>query len=300
MRSEGGGNIDAATGAPQFDPATERSFNPTSSAFGALYRLDRAWALAGNLSFTQRAPTYYELYANGPHAATGAWEVGNAAFAKERSRSVDLGLRWRTAKHSASFTVYQTRFRDFLAPFASGDTRAADGERNPAEDPGNPGFTPGGEEILPELVYRGVPAMFRGFEAQGRFRMYEASGALDLVLVGDYVKAFDRSTGQSLPRVPPLRLQAGLEYSLRAWNAGVNVQHARAQRNVSQNELPTDGYTTVNASLGYSFGLEPFALQAFVRVNNLFDREARSHVSFLKDIAPLPGRGVLAGLRGSF
>jgi iron complex outermembrane receptor protein len=300
VKSEGGGNIDASTGAPQFDPAQERSFNPASGAFGALYRLDKAWAVAGNLSYTQRAPTYYELYANGPHAATGVWEVGNAAFETERSRSVDLGLRWRMAKHSASFTVYQTRFRNFLAPFASGDRRATDGERNPAEDPGNPGFTLGGEEILPELVYRAVPAIFRGFEAQGRFRVYEARGALDLVLVGDYVKAFDRTTGQSLPRIPPLRLQAGLEYSLNAWNAGVNVQHARAQKNVSQNELPTDDYTLVNASLGYSFKLEPVALQAFVRINNLFDSEARNHVSFLKDIAPLPGRGVLVGLRGSF
>lgn len=300
VKSEGGGNIDASTGAPQFDPATQRSFSPTSSAFGALRRLDKAWAMAGNLSFTRRAPTYYELYANGPHAATGVWEVGNAAFETERSRSLDLGLRWRRAKHSAGFAVYQTRFRNFLAPVASGDTRATDGERNPAEDPGNPGFTPGGEEILPELVYRAVPALFRGFEAQGRFRVYEARGALDLVLVGDYVRAFDRNTGRSLPRIPPLRLQAGLEYSLNAWHAGINVQHARAQRNVSQNELPTDDYTLVNASLGYRFKREPIALQAFVRVNNLFDREARNHVSFLKDIAPLPGRGVLAGLRASF
>lgn len=300
VKSAGGGNIDASTGAPQFDPATERSFNPTSGAFGALYRVDKAWAVAGNLSFTQRAPTYYELFANGPHAATGAWEVGDATFEKERSGSIDLGLRWRTAKHAASLTVYQTRFSNFLAPFASGDTRGEDGERNPAEDPGNPGFTLAGEEILPELVYRAVPARFRGVEAQGRFRIYERSGALDLVLKGDYVKAVDRPTGRPLPRIPPLRFTTGLEYAWDRWNAGAEVIHARAQGDVSPNELSTDGYTLMNASLGYTFKLEAVALQAFVRVNNLFDREARSHVSFLKDSAPLPGRGALAGLRASF
>ncbi len=283
VKSEGGGNIDASTGAPQFDPAQSRSFDPTSGAFGALYRLNKAWAVAGNLSVTQRAPTYYELYANGPHAATGVWEVGNAAFEKERSRSLDLGLRWRTAKHAASVTVYQTRFSNFLAPFASGNTRTTDDG-----------------EVLPELVYLGVPAWFRGLEAQGRFRIYERTGALDLVLKGDYVKAVDRSRGQPLPRIPPLRLTTGLEYALGQWNAGADVAHARAQDDVSPNELPTDGYTLVNASLGYTFKLETVALHAFVRVNNLFDREARNHVSFLKDIAPLPGRGVLAGLRASF
>lgn len=260
-----------------------RSFAPVSSAFGTLYRLDRAWALAANASLTERAPTYYELFADGPHAATGAWEVGDAAFDTERSRSVDLGLRWRTARHSASLSLHQTRFGNFLAPFASGNTRmTADGDD------------------LPELVYRAVPAIFRGVEAQGRSRIYEARGALDLVLAGDYVKAYDRTTGQALPRIPPLRLSAGLEYVWNRWNAGAEVRHARAQNRVAENELPTDNFTLVNASLGYSFKLEPVALQGFVRVNNLFDRVARNHVSFLKDIAPLPGRGVLAGLRAAF
>jgi iron complex outermembrane recepter protein len=300
VKSEGGGNVDASTGAPQFDPPQSRSFAPTSGAFGALYRLGKSWALAGNASVTQRAPTHYELFANGPHAATGAWEVGNPAFETERSSSLDLGLRWRSGPHAASLGAYQTRFRNYLTPFASGDTRAADGERNPAEDPGNPGFTLGGEEILPELVYRAVPALFRGFEAQGRFRVSDRRGALDLVLRTDFVKGYDRSTGQALPRIPPLRLGVGLEYAINQWSAGVDVQHARAQRNISQNESATNGYTLVNASLGYTFKLETVALHAFARINNLFDREARNHVSFLKDIAPLPGRGVLAGLRASF
>lgn len=300
VRSHGGGNVDASTGAAQFDPPQDRRFSPTSTALGALYRLSKAWALATNVSSTQRAPTHYELFANGPHAATGAWEVGNPAFAAERSRSLDLGFRWRTAKHSASLSAYQTRFSNFLAPFASGDRRGVDGERNPAEDPGNPGFTLAGEEILPELVYRAVPARFRGLEAQARLRILERSGTLDLVLKGDYVKAVDRSTGQPLPRIPPLRFTLGLEHAWNRWSAGAEAVHARAQDDVSPNELPTNGYTLVNASLGYTFELETVALRAFVRVNNLFDREARNHVSFLKDIAPLPGRGVLAGLRASF
>jgi iron complex outermembrane receptor protein len=262
---------------------TSRGFSPASGAFGALYRLDKAWTVAANASFTQRAPTYYELFADGPHAATGAWEVGDPAFAEERSRSVDLGLRWKAGPRSASVAVHQTRFGNFLAPFASGNTRTTvDGD------------------VLPELVYRAVPAMFRGFEAQGRFRVYETLGALDVVMKGDYVKAYDRTTGQPLPRIPPLRLTLGLDYVLERWNAGIEAQHARAQRNVSPNEGPTEDFTLVNASLAHTFKTEPMALQAFVRIGNLFDREARNHVSFLKDIAPLPGRSVLAGLRASF
>jgi iron complex outermembrane receptor protein len=37
-----------------------------------------------------------------------------------------------------------------------------------------------------------------------------------------------------------------------------------------------------------------------LRGANLTDEEARNHVSFLKDLAPLPGRDVRLGLRVAF
>ena len=39
------------------------------------------------------------------------------------------------------------------------------------------------------------------------------------------------------------------------------------------------------------------ALELFVDGNNLLDEEARPHTSFLKDLAPLPGRNIAAGVR---
>jgi iron complex outermembrane receptor protein len=285
VRSEGGGAIDASSGAPRFNPAQSRSFSANSSAFGVLYRLTKELSLAGNLSFTQRAPTYYELFANGLHAATGAYEVGNAAFDRDKSRSYDAGARWRRGPDTVALSAFRTTFANFITPIASGSTRDADGTR------------PG---AFPEFVYQAVPAIFQGYEAQGRLRVYERKGSLDLLLKADTVKAWNSSTGQALPRVPPLRFGVGLDYTLNRFSAAVDLQHARAQNRVSANELPTDGYTLLNATAGYRFAEEPFALQGFVRATNLFNAEARNHVSFLKDRAPLGGRGILLGLRGSF
>jgi iron complex outermembrane receptor protein len=69
---------------------------------------------------------------------------------------------------------------------------------------------------------------------------------------------------------------------------------------VSANELPTDAYTLVNANFIYRLNVAKTALDAFVRVTNILNQEAREHTSPLKDIAPLPGRGVMVGLSGSF
>jgi len=300
VRSDGGGPADPATAAPRFDPAIERSFSPRSGALGAVFQVTKTVVLASNLAYSERAPTYQELFANGPHAATGAYEVGDATFGKEKSKALDVALRVKSGPNSASIGAFVNRFDRYLALIPTGNARGADGELNPVDADGDGLADGSAEEILPEFAYRAVPATLRGFEAQSRLRLMERGGTLDLDLKADYVRAYDRSNGQALPRIAPLRLGIGLEYRLERLSARADVVHARGQDRVAAGELPTDGYTLVNASLGYRLGSGDANLEAFVRANNLFDREARNHVSFLKDIAPLPGRSVTVGLRGRF
>jgi iron complex outermembrane receptor protein len=96
---------------------TLRDFTATSFALAAVYTLDPArpaWSLASNLSYTQRAPTFYELYANGPHDATGQYLIGNPDLDKERSWSADLALRYDHAPDKRSFGVFYTRFHNYI------------------------------------------------------------------------------------------------------------------------------------------------------------------------------------------
>ena len=50
----------------------------------------------------------------------------------------------------------------------------------------------------------------------------------------------------------------------------------------------------LNASATYRIAAGPVDFDVYVKGTNLTDEEARLHTSFLKDIAPLAGRGVLA------
>ena len=83
-----------------FGPAQHNSFNPNSYALGSLYRLNDHWSLASNVSHNERAPSYFELYANGQHVATNQFEIGNANFEKERANGVDAQIRWKDGKNS--------------------------------------------------------------------------------------------------------------------------------------------------------------------------------------------------------
>jgi iron complex outermembrane recepter protein len=63
-----------------------KSFTAGSLSSGAVFTLTPIWSLAATLGYTERAPTFYELYANGAHVATGTYEVGNANLSKEKAR----------------------------------------------------------------------------------------------------------------------------------------------------------------------------------------------------------------------
>ena len=63
-------------------------------------------------------------------------------------------------------------------------------------------------------------------------------------------------------------------------------------------ELPTDGYTLLSLYADYHFDMGgDSSLEVFLRGENLLDEEIRNHVSLLKNYAPEPGRGVMAGVR---
>ena len=119
---------------------------------------------------------------------------------------------------------------------------------------------------------------------------------LHLELVGDVVEAeFDNGT--YLPRIPPLRLGGGFHYHSERWSGMAEVRWVDGQTRVAVNETPTEGYTFVNASISYRLLFEKQILDLLLRGRNLTDEEARSHTSFLKDFAPLPGRDVRLSLR---
>jgi len=116
----------------------------------------------------------------------------------------------------------------------------------------------------------------------------------------DYVHATDLDTGEPLPRITPMRYSASLNYESEKWNAGVEGQRVDAQNRVAPFETSTPGYTFLNASLGYKFRSGPTYNYVYVKGTNLTNEEARDHLSFLKEVLPLAGRGVAVGFRTTF
>lgn len=261
----------------RFTPAT-RSFNPGSYALGALWKVAPAWQLTGNLSWNERAPKDYELFADGQHVATNAYEIGNANLAKERSTNVDVGLAWQRGAHRARLQLFQHRFSNYIS--LEGTDLSAD---------------------PPRYTYTQVQARFTGAELSGNIRLLDGGHKLDLGLRADSVRADNTSTGQPLPRIAPLRLGATLLWSSGPWGARLGVDQNAAQDRVPDGQRATGGYTLWNAALTYRAKAGKSNLLWYARLDNIGDTRAYSATSILTQTAagkaPLPGRSLKAGVQ---
>lgn len=272
-----------------------REFNPRSFALGALVKLSPGWDFTANLASTERAPKDHELFANGPHIATAAYEVGNSALGKEKSTNLDIGLAWKSGANRFAVNAFANRFKNFISLESTGNTCSAEGELNPA-DPS--------AEAFPEFAYQGVPARFRGLEASGSVRLLQSAATVDLELSGDLVRATNANTGQPLPRIAPVRLGTALVVASGPWGGRLGVTRAEGQNRVPSGEQPTGGYTLLNAAVTYTTKVGPSHLLWFARLDNLTNELAYSASSILTQTAPgkspLPGRGLKVGLQASF
>jgi iron complex outermembrane receptor protein len=292
------GILDASTGAPRFAADSNRSFNGISASLGGYHPLSETLSATANLSHTERAPTYAELFANGPHGATGSYEVGNGSFGLEKSNSLDTGLKWKDGPHSFNVSAYYTRFSNFITTYATGFNRGSDGAYETSAGSGV--TTSGGTPEFREFVYRSAQARFTGVEAESRIRLMEKPLTLFLDLKGDLVRATNLDTGEPLPRIAPARLGAALNLAHQRWSLRLEANHSMAQNRVPSGDTPTDAYTLWNLIATYRFPAGPSYVTAWLKATNLTNVEARLATSVLRDVLPLGGRALQGGVRVDF
>ena len=155
------------------------------------------------------------------------------------------------------------------------------------------------DETLPVYRYVQRDARFWGLEVETLWHLHDRPNwQLDFRLAADFTRA--REGARDLPRIPAARTGVGLFWSTTAWSAGVESQFYSAQNRVAPYESPSARYALVSAHFSRTAEFGHLRTEVFVRGTNLSNAEARPHPSFVKDLAPLAGRGVVAGLRLSF
>jgi iron complex outermembrane receptor protein len=271
---------------PRFGAATQRRFTPVSVALGAALPVNSVLTLTANVGHTERAPTYYELYANGIHVATGAFELGDATLGVERSVHAEAGVQWKQGASMWKANVFATRFSRYIALDATGNTIDELNEE-------------GELESFPEYAFRAVRARLVGAELEGRTRLLERPWALDATAALDLVRATNRSSDEPLARQPPLRVRVGVEATQGPWRLGATVRHLARQNRVPATDVPTPSATLLDLSLAWQQRWGAAEALVFARLDNVTDELAFNAVALrnARELSPLAGRSATVGLR---
>ena len=256
----------------------KRNFDTLSGAVGLIYKTDEALRAGLNLSRAERAPSAEELFSDGPHIATQAFEVGDADLSSESALGAEAFVRGRVGKAELSFSIYKSWFDDYIYLSETGLE----------------------EDGLPVFEYLQSDADYFGIEGELSYPLYQGG---DVTIIGDVRGDYIRATlddGTPIPRIPPLSLLGALEAQTDDFDARAEVQWFAEQDRVAAFETPTDSFALVNLSLSW----RPFEGESPVIVHlsadNLFDVTGRRHASFTKDFVPLSGRNLKASVRVSF
>lgn len=287
----------------------EHKFTPVSFSAGVVWDFMPSYNMGFSVSHSQRAPSAAELLSFGPHIGTSSYEVGalfdlstdedHAEFGLnldtielETAQNFDFTLRKTQGDIGFVFNAFYNQVDNYYYQSATG--LFAEVSHDHGDHEGHDHDEHASE--LPVYAFETDDVILRGFETQ---IAWQATDEFKATLFSDYVRA-KLQDGGDLPRIPPLRLGTQFSYQSEDWNAQLDVTRYQEQDKISSYETTTAGYTLVDAHVSYDLPVLNLDTQLYLKVKNLTDTEARVHTSFLKDLAPRPGRNVSIGVRGYF
>jgi iron complex outermembrane receptor protein len=219
-----------------------------------------------------KAPNPEELYSQGPHAATGLFEVGDPRLQRERSTTAELGLLYRLEGFRLQLNLFTSRVRNFIYQTLTGEQ----------------------EDGFPVAQFTQAKTRFWGGELTAHSDLlHVAEKHLELTLQGDVVRG-ELVDGPPLPRMAPGRVLGQLAFFDSRWRLALGAEKVFRATRTSPEETPTPGYTLLDLAISRRLVGEKRVHLVALQASNLLDAKAENHTSFFKEKSPLPGRSFKA------
>jgi len=271
-----------------------KDFSALGGSLGLIYKITSNWNVGTNLSRGFRAPSVFELYADGMHGGVQAYQKGNSNLKEETTLGADLFLRYKNENTNASLTLYHNHVDNYIylantgVPY-QGSVYYYTNEQTTAQIQG--------------IEFSLESYLTQSTRVKGTFEIIDGE---------------DLDNNSDLTMMPANNLSLALYQDVGSFHNlqnnifSVNVK-AYAQKDAAGSQEPfyqynampfgtadTTGYTLWG--LGYESKLAIMGQKAeiFVNVDNLFDTEYRNFLDTYKGYALGMGRNVSFLLRMPF
>src|SRR5216117_1144633 len=245
--------------------AQDRNAQAWSGNAGLVFTPAAGLSLSVNLGRAWRAPTLFELFANGPHIGEARYELGDSTLKPEVSRGIDLGVRWSGRRARLELAAYHNRMSDYIY-------------------------------ITPTAVFIDSLRVYQYGQAEaemlGAEALVEAEIARDLVARGrvEAVRGTNLTAHEPLPLLPPVRAAVGF-----GWRDRLSVDvdaYARPKR-LNPLDIPTAGYALLHLSLGANRRLFGRNVRGDISLRNALNQRYKSFLSRYKEFAFDPGQNLM-------
>ena len=254
--------------------AQTRSWTESTGDIGVIFRPVAAIAVVANLGSAWRAPTFFDLYANGPHLAESRYEIGLATMVPEHAVNTDLAIRLQAGRVRAEVAGFMNNISDFIYTSPTQEQQGG----------------------LPVFRHVQTDARLRGGEASLEAHIFEP---LTAHAGYEFVNGVITDTDSPLPLMPPPRTTVGFEWrfshtgSLAHPHVGAELEATARQTRLNENDFATGGYSLINLDAGATFALGHRDLSVGLAVHNVADTRYKNFLSRYKEFAFEPGRNIV-------
>lgn len=235
------------------------------------------WSFSGTLVYSERMGNHMERFGHYIYNYTdGYFYDGNPWLKTERSMNTEINTTWETDRHSISLSLFHKQFVNYIDGILADDT-------------GNTG-----------IQFKRYANVGDASISGGEFRsLNRLDHLLSIENRVSYLYARNRSLGEPLPLIPPLKGTSTLHMHRGDHRVMGELEWAAAQHRIAETasiEDPTRPFTVLN--LTWERDWLDSSLTSIFQVSNLLDRHYHTHTSIGN--IPEPGRSVMVSLRYSF
>ena len=268
------------------------SINDNTTSFALNVGRDLTDNLDVTLGFAsvERLPSVIELFMNGPHMATGRFEVGDPNLNSETSNNLDITFNYQSGDYYAYASFFINDVDNYITLMDEDEGHEDDHHDEDHGDEDDHGDDHDDHGNLIHANYIQEDAEFDGYEIEIGRTIELGSGKLTLSYGRDVINA-QFTDGHNVPRINPSRNIYSLSYLQNDLVFKLNLKDVEKQNNFGEGESATSGYQMLDTRLTKTIDLKGSSiLKLSLFGNNLLDEVARNHSSFVKNEVPLPGK----------
>ena len=266
----------------------DRKFQSLSYSFGFRKKINEfeynSWFM-----HTTRPPRVEELFSDGPHLASYAFEIGNPNLDAEKIYGIENSIRYNSNNLNASFVAFYN-YSPYYFQMTKDGLCEIPNDWNPWETHpcyGADFIDWGSGEFgwLHKYSSKGNEVVIKGFEFSLGYQMNK----FDINYNLSFVQGDDLTFNMPLSYINPMKEIITLGFMDQFLTYKIKLTNISPQERLGEFETETPGAYLVDCIIAFSFNPNN---NLTLHISNITNRTYYNHLSRIKDLSPEPGNNL--------